>query len=110
MIPEDIAAAKQEGKIPDGVSLFFLAENRNRPTIFGILSLCLFTLFIVLLRCYARMHTSKVLRLDDVLALLTMVLRSTSFSDFRTSGSSGPKKLYIYNYVPADDIRASLVC
>ncbi|KAF7717524.1 Uncharacterized protein PECH_005452 [Penicillium ucsense] len=73
-IPKDILAAKAAGRIPDGVSLEYLAQSRDHPAIVGILFVACFAAFILLLRLYARTFLVKRLGLDDWLAVLTMII------------------------------------
>lgn len=72
-IPEDILAANATGRIPDGVSLSYLAQSRDRSAIVGILFMVCFAGLLVLVRLYARLFLVKKLGLDDALAVLTMV-------------------------------------
>jgi hypothetical protein len=72
-IPEDILAANATGRIPDGISLSYLAESRDHSAIVGILFMVCFAGLLVLVRLYARLFLVKKLGLDDALAVLTMV-------------------------------------
>ncbi|GLI74367.1 hypothetical protein PoHVEF18_002604 [Penicillium ochrochloron] len=73
-IPEDILAANATGRIPDGISLSYLAESRDHPAIVGILFMVCFAGLLVLVRLYARLFLVKKLGLDDALAVLTMIV------------------------------------
>lgn len=73
-IPEDILAANATGRIPDGISLSYLAESRDHPAIVGILFMVCFAGLLVLVRLYARLFIVKKLGLDDALAVLTMIV------------------------------------
>jgi hypothetical protein len=75
-IPEDILAANATGRIPDGVSLSYLAESRDHSAIVGILFMVCFAGLVVLVRLYARLFLVKKLGLDDALAVLTLVCAS----------------------------------
>ncbi|GAB1200240.1 hypothetical protein APSETT444_009610 [Aspergillus pseudonomiae] len=87
-IPDDILLADAAGKIPSGMSLEYLAESRDRPTIVAIIFLVCFTGVIMIVRLYARIWLVKKLGLDDALAILTMyvlampTVRQTEILDF----------------------------
>jgi hypothetical protein len=72
-IPADILAADAAGSIPNGVSLSYLAQSRDKSAIVGIIFMVCLTGVLVLLRLYARLFLVKQLGLDDALAVLTMV-------------------------------------
>ena len=72
-IPEDILVANATGRIPDGITLAYLAESRDRPAIVGIIFMVSFAGLLILLRLYARLFLVKKIGLDDALAVLTMV-------------------------------------
>jgi hypothetical protein len=72
-IPDDILAANATGRIPDGISLSYLAQSRDHSAIVGILFMVCFAGLIVLTRLYARLFLVKKLGLDDALAVLTTV-------------------------------------
>lgn len=72
-IPADILAADVAGDIPDGVSLSYLAQSRDRSAIVGIIFMVCLTGVLMLLRIYARLFLVKQTGLDDALAILTMV-------------------------------------
>lgn len=72
-IPADILAADAAGSIPDGVSLSYLAQSRDKSAIVGIIFMVCLTGTLLFLRLYARLFLVKQLGLDDALAVLTMV-------------------------------------
>lgn len=72
-IPADISAASAAGRIPDNVSLSYLAESRDHSAIVGILFMVCLTGFLMIIRLYARTFLVKKVGLDDALAILTMV-------------------------------------
>lgn len=80
VIPKDILVANATGRIPDGITLSYLAESRDRPAIVGIIFTVCFAGLVMLVRLYARLVLVKKLGLDDALALLTMVCVSLSFN------------------------------
>lgn len=73
MIPADILAADAAGRIPDGVSLEYLAQSRDHSAIVGIIFMVCLTGVLMILRLYARIFLIKKLGIDDGLAILTMV-------------------------------------
>ncbi|KAJ5689936.1 hypothetical protein N7462_004328 [Penicillium macrosclerotiorum] len=73
-IPADILAANASGRIPDGVSLSYLAQSRDGSAIAGILFLVCFTGVLMILRLYARVFLVKKLGSDDALAILTLII------------------------------------
>lgn len=75
-IPADISAADAAGRIPENVSLSYLAETRDRSAIVGILFMVCFTGVLMILRLYARLFLVKKVGLDDALAILTLVCTS----------------------------------
>jgi hypothetical protein len=77
-IPANILAAQAAGNIPDGVSLEYLAQSGDGGSKIAVLVLGCLALVVVMSRCYARIWLIKKMGLDDVLAILTMVL-SPSF-------------------------------
>jgi hypothetical protein len=79
-IPEDILVANAAGRIPDGITLSYLAETRDRPAIVGIIFMVCFAGLLMLVRLYARLVLVKKLGLDDALAVLTMVCVRFSFN------------------------------
>lgn len=79
-IPEDIHVANATGRIPDGITLSYLAESRDRPAIVGIIFMVCFAGLLMLVRLYARLVLVKKLGLDDALAVLTMVCVRFSFN------------------------------
>lgn len=79
-VPSDILAAKAAGRIPDGVTLSYLAQSRDHSAIVGILFLICLTGVLMVMRLYARMFLVKKIGLDDALALLTMVCQSINQS------------------------------
>lgn len=79
-IPADISAAFAAGRIPDHVSLSYLAESRDHSAIVGIMFMVCLTGFLMIIRLYARMFLVKKVGLDDALAILTMV-RTQARSD-----------------------------
>lgn len=74
-IPPDILAAQAAGRIPDGISVSYLAQSRDHSAIVGIVFLVCLTGVLMALRLYARMFIVKKTGLDDALAILTMVCR-----------------------------------
>lgn len=72
-IPADILAADKAGRIPDGISLSYLAESRDHSAIVGILFMVCFTGILTILRLYARVFLIKKVGLDDWLTILTWV-------------------------------------
>lgn len=83
-IPADILAADKAGRIPDGISLSYLAESRDRSAIVGILFMVCLTGLLTILRLYARVFLIKKVGLDDWLTILTWVctLQYDFFSNF----------------------------
>lgn len=75
-IPDDILAADAAGRIPNGVSLEYLAESRDSSAIVGIIFMICFTGLLMILRLYARAFIVKKIGLDDALAVLTLVRSS----------------------------------
>ncbi|KAJ5612978.1 hypothetical protein N7510_006172 [Penicillium lagena] len=73
-IPADILAAKAAGRIPDNVSLEYLAQSRDGPAIAGIIFMVCFTGVLMSVRLYARIFLVKKLGLDDALATFTLTL------------------------------------
>ncbi|CAG8020390.1 unnamed protein product [Penicillium nalgiovense] len=73
-IPDDILAADAAGRIPNGVSLEYLAESRDSSAIVGIIFMICFTGLLMILRLYARAFIVKKIGLDDALAVLTLML------------------------------------
>jgi len=72
-IPADILAADKAGRIPDGISLSYLAESRDHSAIVGILFMVCLTGILTILRLYARVFLIKKVGLDDWLTILTWV-------------------------------------
>ncbi|KAJ5653760.1 hypothetical protein N7490_000763 [Penicillium lividum] len=72
--PADILAAKAAGRIPDGISLSYLAQSRDQSAIAGILFMVCFTGLLMLLRLYARVFIVKKVGWDDWLAILTSMI------------------------------------
>ncbi|KAJ5826073.1 hypothetical protein N7474_003211 [Penicillium riverlandense] len=73
-IPADILAAKAAGRIPDNVSLEYLAQSRDSPAIAGIIFLVCLTGVLMSMRLYARIFLVKRFGLDDALATFTLTL------------------------------------
>ncbi|KAI9730401.1 MAG: hypothetical protein M1834_005911 [Cirrosporium novae-zelandiae] len=73
-VPADIAAAEVAGRIPDSVSLSYLAQSNDKPAIIAIYFIGALTLLIVILRCYARLLLIKKFGFDDALAVFTMTI------------------------------------
>ncbi|KAJ5939769.1 hypothetical protein N7466_002903 [Penicillium verhagenii] len=73
-IPADITAAKAAGRIPDGISLSYLAESRDHSAIVGILFMVCLTSILMILRLYARLFLVKKVGVDDCLAILTWMI------------------------------------
>lgn len=69
----DIQAAEADGRIPDGVSLQYLAESRDGPAIAGILFMVCFTGIVLMARLSAGALVLKRIRVDDGFAVATMV-------------------------------------
>lgn len=80
-IPADIQQAYEDGRIPDGISLEYLAENRDYGPVVAILFVGILTFMIVSFRIYGRIFLVGKFGLDDWLAVLAMVC------DFRGWGS-----------------------
>ena len=72
-IPDEILQAKNDGRIPDDVSLEYLAESRDYEAIVGMLTVMVFSILIVFLRAYARHSLIHAFGLDDILALACVV-------------------------------------
>lgn len=77
-IPPDILAAQAAGKIPDDVSLGYLAESRDGPAKAAIIVLGCVAFITMMGRFYSRMKFVKKFGLDDYLAFLTMVFITLS--------------------------------
>lgn len=75
-IPEDILLANAAGRIPDDVSLEYLAETRDGPAKVAIVFLVCLAGVLMLVRLYARTWLVKKIGMDDILAVLTMVCNS----------------------------------
>lgn len=88
-IPGDIANAASSGRVPKGIDLSYLAQERNEPTIIATLFVFSLTTFVIILRCYARRCILKKFGLDDAIAVATMV-SFTSIVRARTSRSEMP--------------------
>ena len=73
MIPDDILRADAAGRIPDEISLEYLAESRDHEAIVWMLVILVFSVIIIFLRCYARLFVVRAFGLDDVLALACIV-------------------------------------
>lgn len=71
-IPDDILLAQSEGRIPDGITLYYLAESRDRAALVAIPTICALVTFVVALRCYARAVVLKGFGIDDILAVCTL--------------------------------------
>lgn len=50
-IPGDIANAASSGRVPKGIDLSYLAQERNEPTIIATLFVFSLTTFVIILRC-----------------------------------------------------------
>jgi hypothetical protein len=72
-IPSDILAADAAGRIPDDVSLSYLAQSRDHSAIVGIVFLVCLAGVLMVARLYARLFMVKKIGIDDALAILTMV-------------------------------------
>jgi hypothetical protein len=72
-IPSDILAADVAGRIPDDVSLSYLAQSRDHSAIVGIVFLVCLAGVLMVVRLYARLFMVKKIGIDDALAILTMV-------------------------------------
>ncbi|GES63824.1 hypothetical protein ATEIFO6365_0007051100 [Aspergillus terreus] len=73
-IPADILVANATGRIPESITLSYLAESRDHSAIVGIIFMVCFAGLLMLLRLYARLFLVKKLGLDDALAVLTMTV------------------------------------
>ncbi|OQD60665.1 hypothetical protein PENPOL_c021G03932 [Penicillium polonicum] len=73
-IPDDILAADAAGRIPNGVTLEYLAQSRDSSAIVGIIFMICFTGLLMIIRLYARAFIVKKLGLDDALAVVTLML------------------------------------
>ncbi|OQE44747.1 hypothetical protein PENCOP_c002G00885 [Penicillium coprophilum] len=73
-IPDDILAAHAAGRIPSNVSLEYLAETRDHAAIVGIIFMICFTGLLMIARLYARAFIVKKIGLDDMLAIVTLIL------------------------------------
>ncbi|KZF25824.1 hypothetical protein L228DRAFT_266268 [Xylona heveae TC161] len=73
MIPKDIQDAIAAGRVPNDISPQYLAESRDRPAIIAMLTIGVFVVLLVSLRCYARLILTKRFGLDDVLIVLALV-------------------------------------
>ncbi|KAJ5697365.1 hypothetical protein N7488_011049 [Penicillium malachiteum] len=76
-IPADILAAYAAGRIPDGVSLSYLAQSRDKSALVGILFMVCFTGILMVLRLYARVFLVKKVGFDDWLAIVTLLFYVT---------------------------------
>lgn len=72
-IPADIVAARAAGRVPDGVSLEYLAQSRDHSAIVGIIFMVCLTGIVMVLRLYARAFLVKEIGLDDSLSILATV-------------------------------------
>jgi hypothetical protein len=77
-IPPDILTAQAAGRIPDDVSLGYLAESRDGPAKVAIIALGCVAFITMMGRFYSRMQLAKKFGLDDYLAFLTMVFITLS--------------------------------
>lgn len=75
-IPSDILAANAAGRIPNNVSLEYLAQSRDGSAIVGIIFMVCLTGIIMILRLYARFFLVKRVGFDDGLAILATVCRA----------------------------------
>ncbi|KAJ5969690.1 hypothetical protein N7501_005938 [Penicillium viridicatum] len=73
-IPDDILAADAAGRIPNGVTLEYLAQSRDSSAIVGIIFMICFTGLLMIIRLYARAFIVKKMGLDDALAVVTLML------------------------------------
>ncbi|KAA8650247.1 hypothetical protein EYZ11_003838 [Aspergillus tanneri] len=73
-IPNDILVADAEGRIPAGVSLEYLAESRDPPAKVAIIFLICLAGLVMIVRLYARAFLVKKIGMDDILAVLTMLI------------------------------------
>ncbi|CAI7668844.1 unnamed protein product [Penicillium pancosmium] len=110
-IPADILAADAAGSIPDGVSLSYLAQSRDKSAIVGIIFMVCLTGALVLLRLYARLFLVKQLGLDDALAVLTMLFYITlvALSIVLINLGSGRHIEYIQYVLPISTVRETEV-
>ncbi|KAJ6011358.1 hypothetical protein N7451_002770 [Penicillium sp. IBT 35674x] len=73
-IPADILAAHEVGRIPNGVSLKYLAQSRDHSALVAIVFMACMTGIVFILRLYARIFLTKKAGLDDWLAVLTWTI------------------------------------
>ncbi|KAJ5552099.1 hypothetical protein N7494_001477 [Penicillium frequentans] len=73
-IPADILAANEAGRIPNGVSLEYLAQSHDHSALVGIVFMASVTGIVFILRLYARISLIKKTGLDDWLAILTWTI------------------------------------
>ena len=73
IIPADIQQAYEDGRIPEGISLEYLAESRDYGPVVAILFVGVLTFLIFSFRIYGRIFLVRKFGLDDWLALLAMV-------------------------------------
>ncbi|KAH8433767.1 uncharacterized protein LDX57_011401 [Aspergillus melleus] len=73
-IPDDILLADAAGTIPSDVSLEHLAESRDRPAKVAIIFMVCLAGVLMLVRLYARTWLVKKIGMDDILAVLTMII------------------------------------
>ncbi|KAJ5121284.1 uncharacterized protein N7515_009245 [Penicillium bovifimosum] len=106
-IPSDILAASAAGRIPSDVSLDYLAEDRDRPAIIGIIFMICFTGLVMIVRLYARAFIVKRIGLDDALAIVTLLFYITfaALSIVLINMGSGRHMEYIRYVLPIDTVR-----
>ncbi|RJE21942.1 hypothetical protein PHISCL_05717 [Aspergillus sclerotialis] len=73
-IPSDILAANAAGRIPNNVSLEYLAQSRDHSAIVGIIFMVCLTGVVMILRLYARFFLVKKVGFDDGLAVLATII------------------------------------
>lgn len=75
-VDPNIVAAFAAGRIPVNLSYItpeYLSQSKDMPTVISIISICAFTSFVVLLRCFSRLFVGKKFGIDDALAVLSNV-------------------------------------
>lgn len=72
-IPADVLKAFEDGRIPEGISLEYLAENRDYGPLVAMIFVGVLTTIIVLLRTYARLFLVRKFGMDDLMALVALV-------------------------------------
>ncbi|KAJ5793396.1 uncharacterized protein N7503_009374 [Penicillium pulvis] len=73
-LPANILDAHEAGRIPNGVSLKYLAQSRDHSALVGIVLMACLTGIVFILRLYTRISLIKKAGLDDWLAILTWTI------------------------------------